>query len=399
MPPTECEKPDLFQGWPIYEQDEVDAVTEVLLSGKVNYWTGEVCTQFERAFCQFIGTRFGVAVANGTVALEIALIALGIGAGDEVIVPSRTFVASVSVISACGAQPVFADVDPESQNINLESIKSLITSRTKAIILVHLAGWPCDIEPVLVLAKTHNIKIIEDCAQAHGATYNGRQIGGLGDVSAFSFCNDKIISTGGEGGMILTNDQDIWKKFWEYKDHGKCYNKVFHHQHPPGFKWLVDSIGTNGRLTEMQAAIGLRQLIKLPGWLKTRRRHAAMLNEAFRKIHILRTTEPSTKYGHSYYKYYVFVRPERLGTGWSRERIMESICDKGVPCSSGSCPEVYLEKVFDVNGCRPANRLPVAKELGETSLMFPVHPTLSNQAIMRMIEVVSEVCAEAGLVR
>ncbi len=361
--------------WPFYEQAEISAATVPLSTGKVNYWTGTEGRDFEKEFAAYTGCNHAIALTNGTVALELALYALGIGSGDEVIVTSRTFIASASAAVMRGAIPVMADVDPKSQNITADTIKSVLTPKTKAIICVHLAGWPCDMDPIMVLAKERGLKVIEDCAQCHGATYKGRPVGSLGDVAAFSFCQDKIMTTGGEGGMLTTNDEEIWRKAWEFKDHGKSWDAVYNREHPQGFRWLHESFGTNWRLTEIQSAIGRLQLRKLPQWTKRRRDNAAILTQVFSNISAFRVTIPPEDIGHAYYKYYVFVRPELLRAEWSRDRIMAAVNAEGIPCFSGSCSEIYLEKAFD--GIRPEERLPVAKELGETSLMFLVHPTLN----------------------
>jgi dTDP-4-amino-4,6-dideoxygalactose transaminase len=363
-----------FAPWPSFQQDEIDAAVSCLSSGRINYWTGTEGRDFEKEFASFSCCGYAVALANGTVALELALYALGIGPGDEVITTCRTFVASASCIVMRGATPVLADVDPVSQNITAETIRLRITSRTKAIICVHLAGWPCDMDPILELAREHGLSVIEDCAQCHGATYKGRPVGSLGDVAAFSFCQDKIMTTGGEGGMLTTNNESIWRKAWEFKDHGKSWDAVYNRQHQPGFRWLHESFGTNWRLTEMQSAIGRAQLRKLRQWTRQRQDNAAILTEGFSRIPALRVTIPPREIGHAYYKYYVFVRQELLGEGWNRDRIMAAINAEGIPCFSGSCSEIYLERAFD--GIRPQERLPIARELGETSLMFLVHPTL-----------------------
>jgi len=368
-----------FAPWPCFDKDEISAVTAILASGKVNYWTGENGHLFEKEFASFVDCKYAIALANGTVALELALYALGIGPGDEVIVPCRTFIASASCVVMRGAVPVMADVDPVSQNITADTIKAVITSRTRAIIAVHLAGWPCDMDPILQLAEEHDLKVIEDCAQAHGATYKGRAVGSLGNAAAFSFCQDKIISTGGEGGMLTTNDHTLWEKAWAYKDHGKCYEGAFNRHSPPGFRWLIESFGTNWRLTEIQSGIGRRQLKKLLWWRSARHNNAAILTERFSAIPALRVTAPGPDFGHAYYKYYTFVRPESLRVGWDRDRIMAAINAEGIPCFSGSCSEIYLEKAFDTDGLRPGERLPIARELGETSLMFLLHPTLDMQ--------------------
>ena len=367
-----------FAPWPYFAPDEVAAATRVLSSGKVNYWTGDEGRAFEKEFAGQCGCRYAIALANGTLALELALYALGIGSGDEVITTSRTFIASASCAVMRGATPVLADIDRVSQNFTAATIERNITDRTKAIIAVHLAGWPCDMDPILELARDRNIKVIEDCAQATGAFYKGRPVGSLGNVAAFSFCQDKIITTGGEGGMLTTNDEQLWKKAWAFKDHGKSWDAVYERKHPPGFRWLHESFGTNWRLTEMQSAIGRRQLGKLTQWVDARRKLAAILNARFAKIPALRVTVPPPEIRHSYYKYYVFLNLDRLQPEWSRQRVIEAINAEGVPCFSGSCSEIYLEKAFVDSGLHSGNRLPVAHELGETSLMFLVHPTLTD---------------------
>ena len=381
----------MMQAWPFFDDDEQVAVQKVLRSGRVNYWTGEEGRLFEREFAAACGCRHGVALANGTVALELALHALRIGPGDEVVVTPRTFVASASCVVLRGARPVFADIDPHSQNITAASIDSVVSSRTKAIIAVHLAGWPCDMDPILELARRRGLKVIEDCAQASGATYKGRPVGSFGDAAAFSFCQDKIITTGGEGGMLVTNDEALWKTGWAYKDHGKNYDAVYHRDHPVGYRWLHESFGTNWRMTEMQAAIGRVQLRKLPHWLGQRRRNAAILAACFRNIPALRVAEPPDNVSHAHYKYYAFVRPERLRDGWHRDRIVAEIAAQGVPCFSGSCSEIYLEKAFELTGLRPAEPLPVARHAGETSLMFLVHPTLTADDMQRTCRAVEQV--------
>lgn len=386
-----------FSPWPSFSQEESSAISDVLLSNKVNYWTGTQCRSFESEFANWAGTEYAVAVANGTVALDVALKALGVGKGDEVVVTSRTFIASVSSIVTAGAVPIFADVDVESQNITSATIRSVLTSRTRAIICVHLAGWPCDMDSIMALAEGHGLYVIEDCAQAHGALYRGRPVGSIGHVGAWSFCQDKIMSTGGEGGMVTTNDHEMWSKMWSYKDHGKSYNAVYETKHPPGFRWLHESFGTNWRLTEMQAAIGRIQLKQMPGWHQLRSQNADAIITIAEKFHkVLRVPRPTEDIEHAWYKCYLFVRPEGLASGWSRDRIMNEINQLGVPCFSGTCSEVYLEKAFDNTVWRPKQRLPIAKELGETSLMFLVHPTLTQGEIKKTIDVIQQVMMLAG---
>jgi dTDP-4-amino-4,6-dideoxygalactose transaminase len=383
-----------FAPWPWFTEDEVEPVTAVLRSGRVNYWTGEESSKFETEYAAFVGCRYAIALANGTVALELALYALGIGPGDEVVVPSRTFIASASCAVMRGATPIMVDVDRDSQNITAQSVRAAINPRTKAIIAVHLAGWPCDMDPILELAREHGLKVIEDCAQAHGATYRGRPVGSMGDINAFSFCQDKIMTLGGEGGLLTTNDPGLWARAWSFKDHGKSHDAVYDLQHPAGFRWVHESFGTNWRITEMQSAIGRVLLRKLPEMVKKRRRLAHVLSQRFAKVPALRVALPPADVEHSYYKYYVFLRREHLRDGWDRQRVLESINAEGIPCFAGSCSEIYMEKAFP-KSMRPAQRLPVARELGETSLMFLVHPTLSESDMHDTADAVEKVLASA----
>lgn len=381
-----------FAPWPSFSAEEMAAAARVLESGKVNYWTGDEGRNFEAEFAAFTGTKHAIALANGTVALELALYALGIGPGDELVVPSRTFIASASCAVMRGATPVVADVDRNSQALTAATIRPVLTSRSRAIVAVHLAGWPCDMDPILDLAHEYQLKIVEDCAQAHGAAYKGRPVGSMGHVNAFSFCQDKIMTTGGEGGMLTTSDDDLWARAWAFKDHGKSYEAVYLRQHPPGYRWLHESFGTNGRLTEMQSAIGRIQLQRLPESVHTRRQLAGLLNERFRQIPALRVTIPPGELTHSYYKYYVFLRNEHLREGWTRQRIVDAVNAEGIPCFVGSCSEIYLERAFP-SELRPAERLPVARELGETALMFLVHPTLSERDMRDTADAVEKVLA------
>lgn len=370
-----------FSPWPSFTVEEADAVRDVVLSNKVNYWTGQECREFEKEFATWAGTEYAVALANGTVALDLALNALGIGPGDEVIVTPRTFLASVSSIVNAGATPVFAEVDRDTQNITAETIQAVLTPRTRGVICVHLAGWPCDMDPIMDLATSHGLKIIEDCAQAHGATYKGRPVGSIGHIGAWSFCQDKIMTTGGEGGMVTTNDRNLWHKMWSFKDHGKSWEAIYEREHAPGFRWLHESFGTNWRMLEMQGVIGRIQLKRMPEWQSSRSKYAERIWACARKLNGLRVPVIPADCNHAAYKCYVFVEPALLKADWSRDRILSEIVSLGVPCFSGSCSEVYLEKAFDDTGWRPETRFAVAKELGETSLMFLVHPTLTEVEI------------------
>lgn len=401
-----------FSPWPSFTAEEAAAVQQVLLSNKVNYWTGTECRAFEKEFAAWAGVPHAVALGNGTLALDVALQALGIGPGDEVVVTPRTFIASVSCVVNAGAVPVFAEVDADSGNITADTIAAVLTPRTKAVICVHLAGWPCDMDPIMALADQHGLKVIEDCAQAHGARYKGRSVGSIGHVGAWSFCQDKIMTTGGEGGMVTTNDEALWRAMWSFKDHGKSYAAVYEREHPPGFRWLHESFGTNWRMLEMQAAIGRIQLRQMSSWTAARTTNAAVLAQALApfagpqgvvRLPQFRCGRSCPAAGtcnagcvHAQYKAYAYVRPENLAPGWSRDRIVQEINALGVPCYQGSCSEVYLEKAFDNTGWRPESRLPVAKALGETSLMWLVHPTLTPAEMAKTAEVTAQVLAQAG---
>jgi dTDP-4-amino-4,6-dideoxygalactose transaminase len=381
--------------WPHYGEDEIAAVVAVLRSGKVNAWTGDDVRAFEEAYARLVGRGHAIALANGTLALELALRALGIGQGDEVVVPSRTFVASATCVAMQGAVPVFADVDPDSQNLTAETIEAVLSPRTRGIIAVHLAGWPCEMEPILALAQERGLMVIEDCAQAHGALYRGRPVGSFGHAAAFSFCQDKIITTGGEGGMLIVDDDAAWRRAWSFKDHGKSYDSVHRRDHPPGFRWLHDLIGTNWRMTGIQAAIGRVQLGKLSDWTTQRTRTSQRLLAAFSELPALRTPEPPPEVRHAWYRLYTFVRPERLRSGWDRDRILDAVNAAGVRCFTGSCPEIYLERAFLGPHLAPERRLPLARQLGETSLAFLVDPTQDEDAVQRCCDVVRRVVAQA----
>ena len=417
-----------FSPWPSFTPEEADAVHRVVMSNKVNYWTGTETREFEKEFAAWSGVAHAVALANGTLALDVALKALGVGPGDEVVVTPRTFIASISCVVNAGAVPVFADVEADSGNISARTISAVLSPRTKAVVCVHLAGWPCDMDPIMALAAAHGLKVIEDCAQGHGARYKGRPVGSIGHVGAWSFCQDKIMTTGGEGGMVTTNDEALWRSMWSFKDHGKSYEAVYERKHAPGFRWLHESFGTNWRMLEMQAVIGRIQLKRMADWTALRTRNAEAIWAACRKSAALQVpafrcddcggagtglprcarnddfsviarseaTRQSSGCAHAHYKCYVYVKPEALKDGWSRDRIIEAINAEGVPCFQGSCSEVYLEKAFDGTGWRPEPRLPVAKELGETSVMFLVHPTLTEEEIQKTCAAIDKVMALAG---
>jgi dTDP-4-amino-4,6-dideoxygalactose transaminase len=387
-----------YPPWPVFDPEDVEAASEVLRSGKVNYWTGREGVEFEREFAEFVGTPHALALANGTVALELALYALGVGAGDEVVVPARTFFATASAVVARGAVPVVADVDRDSQNVTAETIAQALSPRTRAVIVVHLGGNTADMDPILRLARDRGLFVVEDCAQALGARYRGRAVGSLGDAAAFSFCQDKILTTAGEGGMLTTADDALFEAAWSYRDHGKDRTKTLDPSAGTGldFRWLHDSFGTNWRMTEMQSAVGRTALGRVPAWVETRRWNAAQLDACFSEMDALRIVTPPDDCYWAYYKYYAFVRPDRLAPGWDRDRIGEAIRAEGIPVYSGSCPEIYREQAFRAAGLGLDESLPVAQELGETSLMFLVHPGVEPSDVGDVCDAMQKVMRRAS---
>jgi dTDP-4-amino-4,6-dideoxygalactose transaminase len=365
-------------GWPIFADEEIMAVERVLRSGKVNYWTGEEGRSFEKEFAAYFEAKFSVLLSNGTLALELPLRAWGVGPGDEVVVSPRSFVASASVPMLVGAKPVFADIDPDSGNLTAETIAAAVTGATKAVIVVHIGGWPADMPAIMGLCRARGIKVIEDCAQAHGARRLGRPVGTFGDAASWSFCQDKIITTAGEGGMVTTDDESLWESMWSFKDHGKSYDAVYRRTHGPGFRWLHEGLGTNGRMTEVQAAVGRLALQKLPEWTATRNRNAAILIGHLGNLAALRVPRPPAECEHAYYKFTCYVREDGLQDGWNRDRLLELLHEEGMPAFSGSCSEIYREEVFARAGLGPVEPLRVARDLGLTSLTFLVHPTLTE---------------------
>lgn len=383
--------------WPSFSDAEADAVRDVIMSNKVNYWTGQEGREFEKEYADWVQTRHAIALGNGTLALDLALKGLGIGPGCEVIVTPRTFIASISCVVTAGATPVFADVDLESGNLSAATIAPKLTSKTKAIIPVHIAGWPCEMDEIMELAREHGLFVIEDCAQAHGARLDGRSVGSMGDVGAWSFCQDKIMTTGGEGGMVTTNNSETWSKMWSYKDHGKSWDAVYNRQHPPGFRWIHENIGTNWRMLEIQAVIGRHQLRNMPAWTARRTEIATHIADALKAFEgAVRVPMPREGAVHAFYRLYAYAIDNGLKTGWDRNRIVAEIVSRGVPVFQGTCSEVYLEKAFDGTPWRPAQRLPNALQLGESSMMFLTHPTITDAEVERVCHTIAAVLTEAS---
>ncbi|WP_417462394.1 DegT/DnrJ/EryC1/StrS family aminotransferase [Kordiimonas sp.] len=366
-----------YSSWPCFSDSEAQIVADVLKSNRVNYWTGTFGKEFESKFAAWVQTGYAIAISNGTVALELALRALEIGPGDEVIVPPRTFFATVSAVVMVGATPVFVDIDSVSHNICPKSVAAHITEKTKAVICVHLAGWPCDMDAIKSVCQPANVKIVEDCAQAHGARYKGQPVGGLGDIAAWSFCQDKIITTAGEGGMVTTNDEKLYKAMWEYKDHGKSYDVVHATAPRPGFRWLHESFGSNYRLTEMQAAVGIYQLARVDAWVERRRLIAAAYGRVIDDYAFVDYGRPPSSSYHAHYRFY--ARWEHPSV--TRDEFVARCVEAGLPAFQGSCPEVYREKACEDRSFGPPERLPVARRVGEQSVMLLTHPSLTDDEV------------------
>ncbi len=379
-----------MSSWPCYSEEEAELVKKVLLSNKVNYWTGNIGRKFEQEFAKWTQTNYAVALANGTVALEVALKALEIGPGDEVIVPPRTFFATVSAVVMTGAKPVFADIDAISQNISPKSIETRLTSNTKAVVCVHLAGWPCDMDAIKAICQPTGVRIIEDCAQAHGAKYKNQPVGGLGDIAAWSFCQDKIMTTAGEGGMVTTNDEKLYKAMWEYKDHGKSYDKVSAKALDAGFRWLHDSFGSNYRMTEIQAVVGLYQLKQVNSWVERRRMIAAAYAQVIDRYDFIDYGQPPNSSYHSHYRFYARWKHQFI----TRDDFVSRCVEIELPAFQGSCPEVYLEKACEAQSFGPSSRLPVARLIGEESVMLLTHPSLTDDEVKSLSSRLDSVLAE-----
>ncbi|TPG42878.1 DegT/DnrJ/EryC1/StrS family aminotransferase [Sphingomonas koreensis] len=383
-PPRIATAPTAFASrWPCFEADEIEAVAAVLASGRVNALVhGDETRAFERAFADFVGVEHAIAVANGTLALELALHALGIGRGDEVIVPARSFFATASCVAAVGATPVFADIDPGSQTIAPDSAARMIGPRTRAIVCVHLSGWPCDMARLRELCDAAGVFLVEDCAQAHGAAIHGRRVGSFGDIAAFSFCTDKIMSTGGEGGMVTTADRALWARAWAYKDHGKDPDRLRTATPGNAFRYMHDSFGSNFRLTEMQAAIGRRQLAKLPVWLRRRQANAEALRAALRDHPAIECPPIPDGTTPAWYRCNVQVRPAALPHGLGVEDVVGRLRAQGIACASGGCPDMSRETAFRGRHVRTDGGLPVAQQVAARNIMFAVDHSFEPQTMV-----------------
>ncbi len=370
-----------MKNWPHFTKKEINSVIQVLKSGKVNYLNGNEGLKFEKNFSKFTNSKYSIAVSNGTNALELALKAIDLKFGDEVIVTSKSFIASASCVVALGAVPIFADVEINSQNISLDSIRQLINKKTKAIICVHIGGWPCDILKLLKICKIYKIKLIEDCSQAHGAKVNNKSVGSFGDFGTWSFCNDKIISTGGEGGMITTNSYKNYQKIWSLKDHGKNIKKYLNIKNNYSFRYIHDSFGSNFRLTEMQSSIGNAQLLYIKERVKLRQRNANQYIKNFKNCKFIITPIIPKNITHSFYRLYLRFNFKFIKKNWNKNKIINKLNKLGFECSEGACSEIYNEKCFRNSKFKVKKSLKNCVELSKSSFALKVDHTISLQTI------------------
>jgi len=389
--------------YPYFNVSTLKRVQQVLKSGRVNYWTGKECKEFEKEFSKYIGNKYSVTLSNGSVALELALKALNLKKGDEIIVSPRSFVISASCVLNLGLKPVFADIDYNG-NLSIEGIKKVFKKNIRAIILVHLNGLSCDLDPILKFVKRKKLFLIEDCSQAHGAIYKGKKVGCFGDISTWSFCQDKIISTGGEGGMISTNNKKLWLKIWSMKDHGKNYKNAILKKKNIGFKWLHDDFGSNYRMTEVQAVIGREQLKLLDKQIKKRNLIADLylngLKSYYQQYKVLKKPDFKCKTcsfkhiqkkcnqcTHAFYRLNLFINKNKI----NQKKLLEKLIKNKINCGVGSCPEIYREKIFNKLKFYPKKRLLKARLLGETSIMFPINPQRKLNEVIKEIKKIKQI--------
>jgi perosamine synthetase len=358
---------------PILGEEELAAVTEVLASGMLAQ--GPKVKAFEDAFAKEIGRKHGIAVANGTVALQVALQAHGIGDGKEVVIPPLTFFATASTVLACGAKPVFVDVDRASYNMNPSKVAAAITRRTSAVVPVHLYGQTAEMDPILEAAKDRGILVIEDAAQAHGAEYHGKKAGNLGDTACFSFYATKNMTTG-EGGMVLTDNDQIAERARLLRDHGQTS------------KYEHAIVGSNYRMTEIAAAIGLVQLKKLEGWVKQRRANALALTKGLEGIEGLVPPSEGNWMVHSYYQYIV-RREDPFPI--SRDDIVRILTEDGIGSRPSYPKPLYNQKALQ--DLRVRGRCPVAEDVVPRLFELPVHPGVGPKEVERILDAVERLAS------
>ena len=376
--------------WPQIPEEGIEAVAEVLRSGKINYWTGEQTRLFEAEFAALHEAAEALAVANGTLALELAVRSFGIGPGDEVIVPSRTFIATAGAVVAAGATPVIADIDPQTNALTPLSVAARLTPRTRAVIAVHVGGYPAPVAELRELTDQMDLVIIEDCAQAEGARYSGHAIGTAAHASCFSFCTDKILPLG-EGGVICYTEglrqSAAYLQAWAYRDHGHVFGRAQNtrvQERSSQFKYLSDHFGTNARMPEVQGALARVMLRHVSAWHIQRTRNAEVLcgeladfAPAFSPV-VLPASRRAQGSEHAYYRLYFRLDPTALAPGWDRDRVIDAIAAEGAPVQFGSCALIGREQALLTLGAPRDEDLPGALCANEQSLAFFVHPTLTE---------------------
>jgi len=361
--------------WPNFSKNLISKVNKIISSGKINYTTGPYGKKFEKNFSRFIGNKYSVAICNGTAALEVAIKSLELPINSEIIVTARSFFSSAACIVNAGYSPIFADVDFLTQNISVDEIKKKFTKKTKAIICVHLAGLPCDMNSIKEFAGKKKLKIIEDCSQAHGASINKKQVGSFSDVATWSFCTDKIISTLGEGGMISTNNKKIYEFCKKYINHGTTRQK----KNSDKFVYNKNFFGTNLRITEIQSMAGLEQLKDLKRiQIKREKMSKDYFNLISKYQNLIDCYMPPKNIKNAWYRFYFFLKPDIKNYKKIRYKIIKSLKKDDVKCFTGSCPEIYLEKAFKKLKNFKVIRLKNCKILGETSIALDVNHTLKD---------------------
>ena len=370
--------------WPNYDSKIINKIINILKSGRTNYLIGKEGSKFEKNFSKFYNIKYTNVVANASLGLELSLLSLNLKKGDEVIVTPRSYHSSVSSIIRAGLTPIFADIDRYSMNICPKSIEKNISKKTKAIICVHLYGMPCDMKKINKLCTKFKLKVIEDCSQAHGTKISKKYVGSFGDISVFSFCQDKIISTGGEGGMIATNNKKLHNKIWSLKEIGK--NKTKYHKvdnSSNNFPYLHDSIGTNARITEIQSCIGNYQLNKLKNYIRRRNLNAMIYYEKLKKCKYLIIPKFSSNITHSYYRYTVIINDKLI----KRSLLMKNLKMEGVECNVGGCPTIYDEKYFKKNFRINKNNFPNTEYLKDKTISFIVDQTVDKKEIRKVCNI------------
>ncbi|MCL2323987.1 MAG: DegT/DnrJ/EryC1/StrS family aminotransferase [Actinomycetia bacterium] len=386
--------------WPQIPEEGIEAVAAVLRSGRINYWTGAETRLFEAEFSAAHEGASALAVSSGTLALELALRSFGVGAGDEVIVPSRTFIATAGAVVAVGATPVIADIDPTTGALTPLSVARRLSPRTRAVIVVHVGGYPAPVAGIRALCEQLDVVVIEDCAQAQGARAGGRPVGLAGHAACFSFCQDKILPLG-EGGMIVyPSGSAAFEVAAAWRDHGHRLSVDTQVQERRSqFRYLSDSFGTNARMTEAQGALGRVLLAKVPAWHKLRTRNARVLTEGLSGFApVLRPCVPADDTGeHAFYRHYFLLDSAALAAGWDRDRVIDAISAEGAPVQFGACALIGREKAFATLGVTPTpeSELPGALCAAEQSLAFFVHPTLSEDDLGEIAQAARKVLEAA----